>query len=139
MSEEETTVTVEHNDTETNDSPEVVVVAPTTEASDSGTDVAIGVAIGQLTAAVETINQRLESIEGRLTASETTAEVALDVAVEASQEVEEVVAEAEAIAEEAAEEVAEEAVEDADVIEPQREHPIWRNPIRLRKGHEGED
>jgi hypothetical protein len=123
---DEVTVTVEPTD----ETPDVVVVnndpAPVEDSSD---DLAIGVALGTLSttvtnlaSTVEAIASRLEVIESRVNDAQETANAAVEVAIDAAVEAEEAVEEAE---------VDSEPHHEPPPIEPQREHPLWRNPVKV--------
>lgn len=109
-----------------------VVVADT--GSDNDNDLQIGVALGALTTEVATLaaivgeqGERLAMVEARVESAQQQASTATEIAIDAAIDVEEALE----VAEEVAEETAEEAVE--ELIEPQREHRIWRSPIRIRR------
>ena len=133
---EETTVTVEHTDEATPETPTVIV---TDTGDDNNNDLEIGAALGALTVTVETLagtvaalSERVDTLSAQQTYTEDIASEALTEAIDAQVAVEEAVEVAEEVAEETAEETAADEVE--ELIEPQREHFIWRNPVKLRRG-----
>ena len=129
-------MTVEHTDETTPETP-TVIVADTGD--DYNNDLEIGAALGALTVTVETLagtvaalSERVDTLAANQQYTETVAEEAVSIAIDAAEEVEEVAEAAEEIAEETAEETAADEVE--ELIEPQRDHLIWHNPVRLRRG-----
>lgn len=136
MSEQAPVVAVEVEESpDVEPTPTTVVVADT--GGNESDDLAIGVALGQLTAEVATLSgavsslaERVDVIDARTQIAEELASEAIGEAIDAQVAVEEVAEVAEEVAEETAEETTEE------LIEPVREHRIWRNPVRLRRGHD---
>lgn len=129
---EDVTVEVEDETPPPSDAPDVVVVDTGDDSGGSENDLEIGRMLGEIHATHAAILERLDAMENRTAMAETTAEVALDVAAEAATEAADAADAAES-SEAAAEEAAAEA--EAEVIEPEREHRLWRSPIRLgRKG-----
>lgn len=133
---DETTVTVEHTDEPTTETPTVIV---TDTGDDNNNDLEIGAALGALTVTVEALagtvaalSERVDTLAANQQYTETVAEEAVSIAIDAAEEVNEVAEEVVDAAEEVAEETAADEVE--ELIEPQREHFIWRNPVKLRRG-----
>ena len=129
-------MTVEHTDEATPETPTVIV---TDTGDDNNNDLEIGAALGALTVTVETLagtvaalSERVDTLAANQQYTESVAEEAVSIAIDAAEEVSEVAEEVVDAAEEVAEETAADEVE--ELIEPQREHLIWRNPVRLRRG-----
>jgi hypothetical protein len=119
-------------DAPVDDAPDVVVVD--TGGDDAGNDLDIGLALGRVEASLVVVLGRLDELEARTTVAQQEAEVAVDIALDAAAEAVEAGDAAEA-AEAEAEEIAAEA--EQDMIEPQREHALWRNPLHF--GHRDDD
>lgn len=110
------------------DAPDVVVV-DTGDDSGSDNDLEIGVALGALTAEVATLSGVVNNLSERMDMAEANAAAAFDMAITAESTAIDAVVTAEQ-AEEEAEETSEEVDE---IIEPDREHRLWRSPVRVRK------
>lgn len=120
MTTPDVTVEVESNEPAPESGDTVVVVAPPAE-SDSD-DLAIGVTLGRLVSVVETMQADIAEMRGQIGQAQASAEVATDIAVNAVD----IAIEAEQAAEEAAEEAEEAAADNEEVIEPDREHWLWK-------------
>jgi methyl-accepting chemotaxis protein len=128
------TVTETTTEPSGDDAPEVIVVdTGDSGGDDSGTALETGKDIGALTVMVETLAASVTSLSERVDTLASRTEFAETIAIDAANEVSEVVAEAEEVAEETAAEIVDE------IITPDREHFVWRNPLKLRRGNSGED
>lgn len=134
MSDEtEVTVTVDESSDDSNESPDVVVVDTGNDSGDdSATTLAIGEQLGALTVTVNGLTAAVEDLRSRMDAAESNAAYAFEVAAQASQDISEVEEALEVVAEEAVDEATEAVVD--EIIEPQREHWLWRKPIAVRRG-----
>lgn len=134
MSDEtDVTVTVDETSDDSNDSPDVVVV-DTGDSGGSGdaTTLAIGEQLGALTVTVNGLTSAVQSLSERMDLAEANAAYAFDLAAQATQDIAEVEEAVEVVAEEAVDEATEAVVD--EIIEPQREHWLWRKPIAVRRG-----
>lgn len=121
-------VVIEGDETPDGDTIVTVVAG----SSDSSEDVALGVIVGRLEAENAQLRERLDVIESRVVVAESTADVALDVAVSASATADEVAEDVEEVADEIEEDETPETSTETEMIHPDRDHFLWKNPVKLR-------
>ena len=119
---------------------QTTVVVTTDNGSGEDGDLEIGRSLGRLeiemaamAGAITGIVERLDAIETRTTFTEATANAAVEIASEAAAEVEETQEEIQEDSEGDGE--TSDDSEESAAIHPDREHPLWRNPVKIRGRH----
>lgn len=121
-------VVIEGDETPSGDT----VVTVVTGADSDTEDVALGIIVGRLEAENAQLRERLDAVEHRVVITESTADVALDVAVSASATADEVAEDVEEVADVIEEDETPETSTETEMIHPDRDHFLWKNPIKVR-------